>query len=105
MNFSQDKKLVIKYWNNLPLNTNIKARFDDIYAYDQILMESITKKILNGLKENKIKIVTPKRLEQLSEDSIIKIMNKSWKIFRNNPSQFRNWEIEVIKKLKSINSN
>ena len=93
---------ILSKWNNMPLVLNTEPIVEYQYAYPEDMMKEIAELFLAGVKNGNISIISPKKLEKLSSDSIIRILNEAWTLFWIKPEEFRSWEEKRIQKLKSI---
>ncbi|RLE15098.1 hypothetical protein DRJ04_01130 [Candidatus Aerophobetes bacterium] len=101
LGFTEAAKTILSKWKTIPLTKDGQPVVEYQYAYVDDLMEEIASIFLEGIKGSEFSIVTPKRLENLGEDSIVKLLNKAWEVFWQNPSTFREWEEKEVQRLKS----
>jgi len=102
LGFSSEAESLQSKWNNLPLIANIEPIVEYQYAYPIELMEEVSDLFLEGLRESGFSIVSPEKLENLNQNSIIKLLNEAWKTFWKDPVTFRKWEEKAVEKLKSL---
>jgi hypothetical protein len=71
------------------------------HAYPDRLLEVIARTFLAALKAAGIIIVNPMMLRDTSESETVRVLlNKAWGVFWNPESDYRNWEVLQIEKLK-----
>jgi len=51
-------------------------------------MRKVAELFLVGLREGDLYTISPKSLNEKSQESIIRILNESWNLFWNNPEGF-----------------
>lgn len=102
LGFKEETSVLLSKWSEMPFIANIEPVVEYQYAYPTNLMEKIANLFLKGLRETGFQVLSPNKLENLKQHSIVKLLNQAWKIFWENPTIFRKWEEEEIKKLKSI---
>jgi hypothetical protein len=101
LGFEDEATTISSVWDSLPFRAATQPVPEYQYAYPIDLMNDLASLFLNGLKETKFSIVSPEKLKSLPEGSIVKLLNEAWNTFWNNPSKFREWEVESIQKLKN----
>jgi hypothetical protein len=100
LGFTQEAKDIKSKWEAMPFVATLGPVPEYHYAYPDELMEDIALLFLDGLRESGFQIVNPTKLANLSDQSIIKLLNDAWAFFWKNPTEFRKWEEERIKELK-----
>jgi hypothetical protein len=101
LGFENEASNLLLKWNNLPFIANMEPETEYQYAYPTDLMEKVSNLFLEGLRRSNFSIVSPEKLENLDQSSIIKLLNEAWKVFWNNPLTFRDWEEKTIERLKN----
>lgn len=98
--FEDEAKTIWSKWKNMPLTTGTQPVVEYQYAYPEELMTEVAPAILQGIKDSGFAIVLPKRLNELNEKSVIKLLNEAWDLFWKEPNGFRSWEEKKILYLK-----
>jgi len=98
--FEDEAKTIWSKWKNMPLTTGTQPVVEYQYVYPEELMTEVASAILQGIKESGFAIVLPKRLNELNEKSVIKLLNEAWDLFWKEPNGFRSWEEKKILYLK-----
>ena len=102
LGFEDEAATILSKWQSLPFVRDTQPIVEYQYAYPDDLMEEIADLFLAGLKESGFSIITPDKLRQNNQESIINILNEAWNLFWDNPDTFRDWEENTIQRLKSI---
>lgn len=101
LGFKDTAKIISEKWEKLPIVANFKPGMYYHYGYSEQLMKEIARLVFEGLKNSGFFIISPENLTKLKDDSIIKLLTQSWGRFWEEPDDYRKWEEEKIKKLKS----
>ena len=99
--FSSGAASILSKWKNMPFVAGIQPVVEYQYAYPKELLGEIADLFLTGLKESNFSIVSLGKLEQLDQNSIVKLLNEAWSLFWNDSEAFRDWEEKTVQKLKS----
>lgn len=102
LGFREEAKTLLSKWKNIPLAVNARPVVEYQYAYPEDLMKEVADLFLIGLEESNFSVVSPVKLGQLNQNSIVKLLNEAWDLFWRNPNVFRKWEKESINRLKGI---
>ena len=98
--FDEETKIILDKWNKMPLALDVKPENEYKYAYPKSLMYKLAKIFLDGLEKSKFSRITNKKLDNMDDDEVIRILNDAWKLFLKEPEIYGEWEEETIKKLK-----
>lgn len=102
LGFEDEATEILSKWNAVPFITATQPVPEYQYAYPKELLEEVAYLLLEGLKESGFLIISPEKLKKLDQNSIVKLLNDAWTLFWKKGDEFRVWEEENIKKLKSI---
>ena len=99
----EDRKSLLSKWQQLLDIRKFKPEVEHNYAYPKYLLEEIAKVFFSGIKKCSISIFNKGSLDSYAKNTVIKILNKAWVKFLQNPNDFREWEKKQIDKMKKIN--
>ena len=100
LGFEDVSRKISEKWKSLPMVANFQPSMYYRYGYPEKLISEVAKFILDGLSNSGFFIISPKKLDDLSDDSVIKLLNESWNKFWEKTEDYRKWEEKSIKKLK-----
>ncbi|MHA1862832.1 MAG: hypothetical protein ACTSWA_03605 [Candidatus Thorarchaeota archaeon] len=99
LGYNTESDNILRVWNEMSFVTSSAPQHEYQFAYPRSLMERVAHLMYEGMEKSGFTLLTPDKLSELSEDSIRKILNKSWIEYWEN-SNYIEWEKETIQKLK-----
>lgn len=98
--FNQEADEILSRWCEMTVGLDQPDAYYS-HAYPDRLLEVIARTFLAALKAAGIIIVNPMMLRDTSESETVRVLlNKAWGVFWNPESDYRNWEVLQIEKLK-----